>query len=92
MYFFISVKPNSKVEKIEKKDGEWMIRINAPALAGKANERLIEFLAGMLNLPKSKLHLVKGKTGRLKCIQIDAETEYVHAMLEQAMDLKVHKN
>ncbi|MES2475671.1 MAG: DUF167 domain-containing protein [Verrucomicrobiota bacterium] len=46
------------------------IRIAAPALDGKANAALRDFLAHALGLPKSKVLLEKGETSRFKTFDI----------------------
>ena len=46
------------------------VRIAAPAVDGKANEALREFLAKSLSLPKSKVTLERGSTSRVKMFTI----------------------
>lgn len=46
------------------------VRIAAPAVDGKANEALREFLAKSLGLPKSKVTLERGSTSRVKMFAI----------------------
>ena len=46
------------------------IRITAPPTDNKANQMCIKFLAKQLNLPKSNLELISGKTSRNKQIFI----------------------
>lgn len=46
------------------------IRITAPPSDNKANQMCLKFLAKQLNLPKSNLELISGKTGRNKQIFI----------------------
>lgn len=50
------------------------IKIHAPALEGKANQELCEFLAGELGLHKRSVRLVQGDTSRKKLIEIDGLT------------------
>jgi uncharacterized protein YggU (UPF0235/DUF167 family) len=46
MKIFVKVKPNSKIEKIEKiKEAEFTLWVNAPAKEGKANQEVIELLS-----------------------------------------------
>jgi uncharacterized protein (TIGR00251 family) len=52
------------------RDGVWHIKIAAPPVEGKANERLIEFLSRTLDVRKSNLSVIKGQTGRSKLICI----------------------
>jgi len=46
------------------------VRIAAPAVDGKANEALREFLAKMLGIPKSKVTLERGSTSRIKMFTV----------------------
>jgi uncharacterized protein (TIGR00251 family) len=77
MLLYVKVKPNQRFDRIEKKDNEWIVRLKAPAVDGKANEHLIEFLSEVLDLPKSKINLKKGATARVKCLEIMSEENEV---------------
>lgn len=46
------------------------IAISAPALAGKANSQLIQFLAQCFQVPKSAVLLEKGQQSRIKKVKI----------------------
>ena len=46
------------------------IALTAPPVDGKANEALIEFLAGTLRLPRARIAIVAGVTSRTKTIRI----------------------
>jgi uncharacterized protein len=47
------------------------IKIHAPALEGRANEMLCEFLADELDLPKRAVTLIRGDKSRHKRVRID---------------------
>jgi len=47
------------------------IKVHAPALEGKANQELCQFLAKTLGLPKRSVRLAQGDTSRKKLIEID---------------------
>ena len=58
-------------------DSHLKINIQAPAVDGKANEALIQFLATFFHLRKSAILLLSGETSREKRIalyDIDAQT------------------
>ena len=58
-------------------DGSIKIRLTAPPVEGKANQALVEFLSGVLDVPRSKIDIVAGLNSREKLISIlglDAET------------------
>ncbi len=42
------------------------IRVQAPPVEGKANESVMEFLAKNLGVPRNRVALVSGDTGRIK--------------------------
>lgn len=68
----IRVLPNAKHEGWA---GMWngthyKVALRAPAVDGKANEALIDFLADFFHLPKRAITLVSGQTNRCKVIEI----------------------
>ena len=66
---------NEIVELLD--DGTIKIRIASPPSDNEANETLIEFLSQILGVPKSRLDIVAGITGRDKLISVvdmDADT------------------
>ena len=46
------------------------LKLTAQPLEGRANKACIEFLAEVLNVPKSSLEIVTGQSSRLKRIRI----------------------
>ncbi|UYN89308.1 MAG: YggU family protein [Anaerolineales bacterium] len=46
------------------------IRLTAPPVDGKANEALIDFLSKVLSVPRSRIEIVAGQTGRDKLVTI----------------------
>ena len=68
---------NEVVELLD--DGTIKIRIAAPPSDDEANETLIEFLSEILGVPKSRLDIVAGVTGRDKLISVvDMDVDTVH--------------
>jgi len=47
-----------------------VVALNAPPEKGKANEELIDFLAGLIGVPRSALAIVRGASARLKLVEI----------------------
>ena len=67
----IKAVPNApKNEIIGWLGGAQKVKIHAPALEGKANQALTEFLAQKLALPKRSVSLVQGDASRRKLVQI----------------------
>jgi len=46
------------------------IRLAAPPVDGAANKALLAFLASAMKVPKSRLRIVSGETGRLKVVAV----------------------
>ena len=68
---------NEIVELLD--DGTIKVRLAAPPVDNEANLALIEFLADILGVSKSRLDIVAGVTGRDKLIAVldmDAETAH----------------
>ena len=68
---------NELVELLD--DGTIKVRIAAPPSDNETNETLISFLSDVLGVPRSRLDIVAGVTGRDKLISIidmDAETAH----------------
>ena len=54
--------------------GAVKIALNAPPVDGKANEALIAFIAERLKLPRSRVALAAGATGRSKSLRITGKS------------------
>lgn len=72
MILTVHVKPNARETKITKRldDTTIVVSLAAPAREGKANEALIEFLAGEYGVAKSRVRMVRGMTTRIKHVEI----------------------
>ena len=51
-------------------EGALKVKVHAPALEGRANDALCEFLARELGLRKGSVSLVQGAKSRLKVLEI----------------------
>jgi uncharacterized protein (TIGR00251 family) len=47
------------------------VKVHAPAVEGRANDALCEFLAEVLGLPKRAVSLSRGEKSRQKLVQIE---------------------
>ncbi|PTY06410.1 DUF167 domain-containing protein [Opitutaceae bacterium EW11] len=50
------------------------VKVHAPALEGRANEELCEFLAESLGLPKRAVSVAQGDKSRQKLVQVEGLT------------------
>jgi uncharacterized protein len=81
--FLVRVQPRaSKDEVAGEMAGALKVRLQAPALEGRANEALIEFLAQLLKTPKSAVRILSGDRSRTKRIEIRGVTgQQIQALL-----------
>lgn len=62
------------------------IALTAPPVAGAANKALVEFLAKVVGVSRSRVAIVSGETARHKRVRVDGlSTEEVRAKLVQAL-------
>ena len=67
----LRIVPNGKRNEVTGEHGDAVkIKIAAPAIEGKANEALLEFLAEKLGLHRRNLTLIAGEKSRDKLIEI----------------------
>ena len=68
----LKVIPNAPRDEVAGWMGEALkVKIHAPALDGRANDALAEFLAERLGLPRRAVTLVRGDKSRHKVVRID---------------------
>jgi len=67
----IKVISNTKQNKLVEEPGRLKVYLTAPAVEGKANEALIEFLAEHFKIKKNKISIVRGEKSREKIVEID---------------------
>lgn len=71
MRIILTVKPNSKYEKVEEAlDGSIKVFIKEPARDGLANNRLVSVLANYYNVHKKDISIVSGLGSRNKLIDV----------------------
>jgi uncharacterized protein len=68
----VHVIPNAKTDQVVGKHGDAIkIKLRAPAVEGRANTALREFLAEKLSIPQRAIVLDRGERSRDKVIRID---------------------
>lgn len=82
VWLAVSVSPNARRTAVDGlHDGALRVRLGAPPVDGKANQLLVDWLAGELGLPKRGVQLVRGASSRRKWLALDAPAERVAAWL-----------
>lgn len=68
----VRVKPNSRECGLEVlDDGTWLARVSSPPVDGKANKELVTLIARHFRLPRSRVSVKSGASGRMKVVQVD---------------------
>ncbi|MFH1540967.1 MAG: DUF167 domain-containing protein [Elusimicrobiota bacterium] len=73
MIIEIKVITNAKKNEIKRDGNKYKVYITAPAVDGKANKKLIEFLAEYFKLKKSDIFIKRGEKSHYKIIQMPKE-------------------
>ncbi|HXY26179.1 MAG TPA: DUF167 domain-containing protein [Candidatus Acidoferrum sp.] len=73
--FPVRVQPRASKDEIAgEMGGALKVRLQAPAIEGRANEALVEFLAQLLKTTKSAVRILGGERSRVKRIEIRGVT------------------
>lgn len=68
----VKVKPNAKASLLEQQsDGNWVARLKAPPVDGKANDELIALVAQHFGCRKAAVRITAGATARVKRLTVD---------------------
>jgi uncharacterized protein len=72
----VRLTPRASRDQIDGWNGDLLrVRVAAPPVEGRANDALIRLLAKALDVPPSRLRLVKGRTSREKVVAVDGVSE-----------------
>lgn len=79
----IKVCANSKKNSLEFPDDDLAeniikIKINKPAVDGKANKAILEYLSDILNIPKSNISFLNGEKSSQKCLLIKPKRNIIN--------------
>jgi uncharacterized protein (TIGR00251 family) len=69
--FAVKVQPRAKKNAITGEVGDALkISLTAPPIEGRANQACIEFLANLLDVPRSSITIASGQASRRKVIRV----------------------
>lgn len=72
MKISIKVKPNAGESRVEKAaEGQFVVKVKAPAKEGKANKEAIKALAEYFSVPKSAVCIKSGLKSKQKIVEIE---------------------
>jgi uncharacterized protein len=84
----VRVIPNARKNEVAACTGdEIRLKVKAPAVDGKANAALIEYLAELMDVPRSKIQIKAGEKARIKVVELEGPSpEEVRARIFPKMD------
>ncbi len=72
----VKVHPRARRSALAGRLGEaWKLDLAAPPVEGKANEECVRFLAELAGVPRSRVRIVTGATGRTKIVEIEGVSQ-----------------
>jgi len=71
MKISITVKANSRQEKIEKTETGYTVYVKEPPVEGKANKAVIRLLSEYFGIPKSQITIISGMQSKNKIVEIN---------------------
>jgi uncharacterized protein (TIGR00251 family) len=69
--FDVQVVPRASREKLSLVGDRIKVQLTAPPVDGAANEALRAFIGKLLGVPKSKVAILRGETGRKKTLRVE---------------------
>jgi len=70
--FAVRVQPRARKNAVSGEMGDALkLALTAPPVEGKANAACVEFLADLLDVPRSSITIAAGETSRNKVIRVD---------------------
>ena len=69
--FNVRVTPHAKQNKVVDADGVLRVYTTVAPENGRANDAVVKLLSDYLDVPKSRIKILKGLTGRDKVVAVD---------------------
>jgi uncharacterized protein (TIGR00251 family) len=68
----VKVHPRAKRSGIAGRLGDaWKLNLAAPPVDGKANEECVRWFAETAEVPRARVRIVSGATGRMKVVEVE---------------------
>jgi uncharacterized protein (TIGR00251 family) len=72
----VKVHPRAKRSALAGRLGDaWKLSLAAPPVDGKANDECVRFLAELAGVPRSRVRILKGATGRVKVVEVEGVSQ-----------------
>ena len=72
----VKVHPRARRSAITGRLGDaYKLDLAAPPVDGKANDECVRFFAGIARVPRARVRIVAGLTGRLKVVEVEGVSQ-----------------
>lgn len=72
----VRVHPRARRTRLAGRLGDaWKLELAAPPVEGKANEACLRFFAELAGVPRSRVRIVVGQTGRIKVVEVEGMSQ-----------------
>ncbi len=72
----VKVHPRARRTALAGRLGDaWKLALAAPPVDGKANEECVRFFAELAGVPKSRVRIVTGSSGRMKVLEVEGVSQ-----------------
>jgi uncharacterized protein (TIGR00251 family) len=75
LVFDVQVVPRASRDKLSLLGDRIKVQLTAPPVDGAANEALRAFIGKLLGVPKSKVEILRGETGRKKTLRVEGASK-----------------
>jgi uncharacterized protein (TIGR00251 family) len=69
-------------------NGALKIRVSAPPIEGRANDRLIELISSTIGVSRADITVIKGRTSRIKTLRIEGVSQSKFSWFKKAYSEK----
>ena len=70
MKISLKIQAGAKKESLEKQSDTWRLKISAPPIEGRGNQRVREILAQIFEVPISKVDIIRGEKSKQKIFEL----------------------
>ena len=77
------IQPGASLSELSGIHGDRLkVKIKAPPRDGEANEELISYFSGILEIPKARIFLIRGESSRQKDLLVELSADKVSILLQ----------
>jgi len=93
LFLKVFVQPRSSKNTITGMYGDFLkIKLTAPPVDGAANAMCIKYLAKSLNIPRSDMRIISGKSNRKKVVFIEYQNNYLSTKERERVKNDIESN